>query len=107
LSFCIPLIDQKAADQGYAKAQSNLGIAYAFGKGVLKDDKKAVYWYQKAADQGQAKTQFNLGVKYAFGKGVLKDDKQAVYWYPPDQPLFDTNTRIAYRLLTPLCQNHT
>jgi TPR repeat protein len=46
---------------------------------VLKDDKKAVYWYQKAADQGQAQTQFNLGVKYAFGKGVLKDDKQAVY----------------------------
>jgi TPR repeat protein len=43
---------QKAADQGYAEAQSNLGIAYAFGKGVLKDDKQAVYWYQKAADQG-------------------------------------------------------
>jgi TPR repeat protein len=28
---------QKAADQGDAKAQSNLGIMYAFGKGVLKD----------------------------------------------------------------------
>jgi TPR repeat protein len=41
----------RIAYQGYAKAQSNLGIAYAFGKGVLKDDKKAVYWYQKAADQ--------------------------------------------------------
>jgi TPR repeat protein len=27
---------QKAAAQGYAEAQSNLGIAYAFGKGVLK-----------------------------------------------------------------------
>jgi TPR repeat protein len=67
-----------SADQGYAKAQSNLGIAYAFGKGVLKDDKQAVYWYQKAADQGQAQTQFNLGVKYAFGKGVLKDDKQFI-----------------------------
>jgi hypothetical protein len=38
---------QKAAEQGYAKAQSNLGIAYAFGKGVLKDDKQAVYWYPK------------------------------------------------------------
>jgi hypothetical protein len=37
-------------------------IAYAFGKGVLKDDKQAVYWYQKAADQGQAQTQFNLGI---------------------------------------------
>jgi TPR repeat protein len=45
---------QKAADQGDAKAQSNLGTMYAFGKGVLKDYKQAVYWYQKAADQGYA-----------------------------------------------------
>jgi hypothetical protein len=30
--------------------QFNLGVKYAFGKGVLKDDKQAVYWYQKAAD---------------------------------------------------------
>jgi hypothetical protein len=65
----------------YAKAQSNLGIAYAIGKGVLKDYKQAVYWYQKAADQGYAEAQSILGVMYAFGKGVLKDDKQAVYWY--------------------------
>jgi TPR repeat protein len=42
---------QKAADQGDAKAQSNLGTMYAFGKGVLKDYKQAVYWYQKAADR--------------------------------------------------------
>jgi TPR repeat protein len=36
---------QKAADQGYAEAQSILGVMYANGKGVLKDDKQAVYWY--------------------------------------------------------------
>jgi TPR repeat protein len=51
---------QKAADQGDAKAQSNLGIAYAIGKGVLKDYKQAVYWYQKAADQGYAEAQSSL-----------------------------------------------
>jgi TPR repeat protein len=45
---------QKAADQGYAEAQSILGVMYAFGKGVLKNDKQAVYWYQKAAEQGLA-----------------------------------------------------
>jgi TPR repeat protein len=32
---------QKAADQGYAEAQSILGVMYANGKGVLKDDKQA------------------------------------------------------------------
>jgi hypothetical protein len=34
---------QKAAEQGYAKAQSNLGAMYDFGKGVLKDDKQSAY----------------------------------------------------------------
>jgi TPR repeat protein len=48
--------------QGDAEAQSNLGIAYAFGKGVLKDDKQAVYWYKKAADQGDAEAQSTLNI---------------------------------------------
>jgi TPR repeat protein len=34
---------QKAADQGYAEAQSILGVMYANGKGVLKD--LAIYQY--------------------------------------------------------------
>jgi TPR repeat protein len=53
---------QKAADQGDAKAQSNLGVMYNFGEGVLKDYKQAVYWYQKAADQGYAGAQYDLGL---------------------------------------------
>jgi TPR repeat protein len=46
---------------GQAQTQFNLGVKYAFGKGVLKDDKQAVYWYQKAADQGYAEAQSILG----------------------------------------------
>jgi hypothetical protein len=34
---------QKAADQGHAKAQYNLGVMYANGKGVLKDAKQDQY----------------------------------------------------------------
>jgi TPR repeat protein len=34
---------KKAAEQGYAGAQYNLGFMYVNGKGVLKDDKQAVY----------------------------------------------------------------
>ena len=47
-------IDQlrKAADQGDALAQYNLGVAYAAGEGVPEDDREAVKWYRKAADQG-------------------------------------------------------
>jgi TPR repeat protein len=40
---------------------------FAFGKGVLKNDKQAVYWYQKAAEQGLAEAQYNLGAMYANG----------------------------------------
>jgi TPR repeat protein len=57
---------QKAADQGYAEAQSILGVMYANGKGVLKDDKQAVYWYQKAADQGLAEAQSVHGLLIIF-----------------------------------------
>lgn len=43
---------QKASNQGYAEAQYNLGVCYYKGEGVVKDIKKAVYWYEKAAAQG-------------------------------------------------------
>ena len=52
---------RKAADQGLAPAQNNLGKMYENGRGVAKDDAQAVYWYRKAADQGQADAQNNLG----------------------------------------------
>ena len=51
---------QKAADQGDAEAQMNLGLMYENGEGVEQDDKEAVKWYQKAADQGDALAQHIL-----------------------------------------------
>ena len=56
---------KKAAEQGLAPAQVNLGLAYDSGKGVKKDDEKAVDWYKKAAEQGDADAQFNLALMYA------------------------------------------
>ena len=43
---------QKAADQGNADAQNNLGRLYATGQGMPKDLGKAAELFQKAADQG-------------------------------------------------------
>jgi len=40
----------KAAEQGDATAQNNLGVCYENGMGVERDRKKAVYWYTKAAE---------------------------------------------------------
>ena len=43
---------QKAAEQGYAAAQANLGWMYANGQGVQKDDIESYVWYDLAARQG-------------------------------------------------------
>ena len=51
---------RKSAEQGDARAQSNLGIMYETGKGVSKDIAEAVKWYQKAAKQGYRDAQENL-----------------------------------------------
>jgi TPR repeat protein len=72
---------RKAAEQGDADAQFNLGNMYTQGDGVPKDLAEAVKWYQKAAEQGSAKAQFNLGLRHAFGEGVPKDSAEAVKWY--------------------------
>jgi TPR repeat protein len=71
----------KAANQGHAGAQYNLGLMYAAGRGVKQDYAQAVAWYQKAANQGYANAQYNLGVRYANGQGVKQDYAQAVAWY--------------------------
>ena len=42
---------RKAAEQGNAYAQFNLGNAYYNGNGVEQDYAEAVKWYQKAAEQ--------------------------------------------------------
>ena len=43
---------EKAAAQGFADAQYNLGVLYEKGKGVAQDFKTAAAWYAKAAAQG-------------------------------------------------------
>jgi len=72
---------KKKAEAGNASAQFNLGLMYAKGEGVPKDDAEALRWYRKAADQGNALAQSNLGVMYANGRGVPKDDAEAYAWY--------------------------
>ena len=44
----------KAAEQGDATAQYNLGLMYNSGKGVPRDDAEALNWWRKAAGQGLA-----------------------------------------------------
>ena len=43
---------QKAANQGDADAQYNVGYMYYQGQGVAKNFAKAIEWFKKAASQG-------------------------------------------------------
>lgn len=44
-------IRHRAAAEGYASEQYNLGVMYQTGFGLPKDMAKAREWFQKAADQ--------------------------------------------------------
>jgi len=72
---------EKAAAQGYAGAQTNLGWMYVNGIGVPRDYSKARQWYEKAASQGDVMAQNNLGWMYDNGRGVPRDYGKARQWY--------------------------
>ncbi len=69
-----------AANQGYAKAQKQLGFIYDNGINVKEDNEKAFHWYKLAAEQGNAEAQFMLGTMYLNGEGVGKDVTEAEKW---------------------------
>ncbi len=87
---------RKAAEQGHAGAQSNLGYCYDFGWGVIKNKTEAVSWYHKAAEQGHADAQYNLGNCYNYGWGVIKNKTKAVRWYrkAAEQGIEDAESRL-------------
>ena len=69
------------ADKGDAGAQYRLALMYTEGKGVSRDDKAALTWFQRAAEQGDAAAQYETGVSYASGAGTAKNDAEAAKWF--------------------------
>lgn len=55
-----------------------VGNAYERGRGVEKDEARALYWYEKAVAQGHPIAMFNLGWMYAMGNGVPQDIDRGV-----------------------------
>ena len=67
-----------AAQQGFALAQTKLGLMFMKGKGVPKDFRQAKHWLELAAEQGTAEAQTALGWLYLVGIGVAKDHDKAL-----------------------------
>ena len=93
------------AEQGDASAQSNLGVMYEKGQGVVQNYKIALKWYRLSAEQGHAGAQYNLGGMYGRGMGVIQDNIYAHMWFNISASNGDkdavTNRDIVAKRMTP------
>ena len=70
-----------AAVNGYAEAQTAVGLCYLNGEGIRKDEQSAVKWLLLAGNQGEVHAQYELGRCYRDGKGVPKNKSTAEEWF--------------------------
>jgi TPR repeat protein len=92
----LPVLMQ-SAKLGNARAQTTLGNMYGDGRGVPKDFKQAMYWYEKGAEQGHRFSQYSLGLGYMIGLGGLPtNDAQAARLFEASakQGLSDAQTEL-------------
>lgn len=72
---------EKAAAQGYIRAQAKLGEIFFQGKRTRRDYDAAFVWYQAAAQGGDADSQYWLGEMYRRGLGTSPDNALAAKWF--------------------------
>ncbi|MGA7907112.1 MAG: GAF domain-containing protein, partial [Candidatus Sulfotelmatobacter sp.] len=71
---------QHLAAQGDSVAENALGLRYATGDGVRRDEKEAARWFISAAEHGNVAAQSKLGQLYWSGRGVPASLNQAYFW---------------------------
>jgi TPR repeat protein len=72
----------KAAEQGVAEAQYELGSMYWMSTDFTnRDPDKAFFWFKQAAEQGHAEAQNALARCYENGDGGALDECAAVAWF--------------------------
>ena len=71
---------RRAAEQGHAGAQFNLGVLVLSSKEGVVNEAEALMWFHKAAEQGMTMAQHNFGVCLQQGTGCDKDERQAAIW---------------------------
>ena len=70
-----------AAQAGNADAEELIGVMYAIGLGVKKDDRRAFEWYLRASMKAHPGAQSGIGWYYEVGRGVEVDLVRAYMWY--------------------------
>ena len=71
-----------AARSGNAEAEELIGVMYAMGLGVERDEIRAFDWYLRSAMKGHPGAQSGVGWYYEVGTGMLAPDLVRAYaWY--------------------------
>ena len=71
-----------AARSGNADAEELIGVMYAMGLGVKRDDIRAFEWYLRSAMKGHPGAQSGVGWYYEIGRGMPAPDLIRAYmWY--------------------------
>ncbi|AZV77032.1 sel1 repeat family protein [Parasedimentitalea marina] len=71
-----------AARSGNADAEELIGVMYAMGLGVTRDDQRAFDWYLRSAMKGHPGAQSGVGWYYEVGRGMPAPDLVRAYmWY--------------------------
>ena len=71
-----------AAQSGNADAEELIGVMYAMGLGVERDDARAFDWYLRASLKGHPGAQSGIGWYYEVGRGLPAPDPVRAYlWY--------------------------
>ena len=71
-----------AARSGNADAEELIGVMYALGLGVARDDVRAFEWYLRSAMKGHPGAQSGVGWYYEIGRGMPTPDLVRAYmWY--------------------------
>jgi TPR repeat protein len=70
------------ARSGNADAEELIGVMYALGLGVERDDERAFEWYLRASMKGHPGAQSGIGWYYELGRGMPAPDLVRAYlWY--------------------------
>ncbi len=76
---------EKLAAAGDVAAMRRVGISYAMGRGVAKNEQKAFQWMSRAAKAGDAEAMYYLWRFYQRGEGVAANQALATQWLRKSQ----------------------
>jgi TPR repeat protein len=63
-----------------ANTEFALGVRYALGTGVARNDKQAFRLFKRAGERGNVSAQSSLAMSYWLGRGIRQNNAEAYSW---------------------------